>query len=107
MTEPTATVDNSAATGAAKQTKPAAEAGLTSLERVHLPRISIKFCTQCRWMLRAAYVCSSVLSSLIPLLALMLILPYHSKSGLFGSTGSKLVFQLYLKCGWIFTPDIP
>lgn len=59
MTEPTATVDNSAPTGAAKQTKPAAEPGLTSLERVHLPRISIKFCTQCRWMLRAAYVCSS------------------------------------------------
>lgn len=23
---------------------------------VHLPRISIQFCTQCRWMLRAAYV---------------------------------------------------
>lgn len=33
------------------------DTGLTSLERVHLPRISIKFCTQCRWMLRAAYVC--------------------------------------------------
>jgi hypothetical protein len=28
----------------------------TALEHVHLPRISIKFCTQCRWMLRAAYV---------------------------------------------------
>ena len=27
------------------------------IERVHLPRIAIKFCTQCRWMLRAAYVC--------------------------------------------------
>lgn len=25
-------------------------------EHVHLPRIAIKFCTQCRWMLRAAYV---------------------------------------------------
>ncbi|CAP93707.1 Pc16g10370 [Penicillium rubens Wisconsin 54-1255] len=23
---------------------------------VHLPRISIQFCTQCRWMLRAAYI---------------------------------------------------
>lgn len=28
----------------------------TALDRVHLPRITIKFCTQCRWMLRAAYV---------------------------------------------------
>lgn len=26
-------------------------------ERVFLPRITIKFCTQCKWMLRAAYVC--------------------------------------------------
>ncbi|KAJ5545695.1 hypothetical protein N7494_003280 [Penicillium frequentans] len=63
MTEPTATVDESAATGPAKQTTPAAEAGLTTLERVHLPRISIKFCTQCRWMLRAAYFAQELLST--------------------------------------------
>jgi predicted Rdx family selenoprotein len=31
-------------------------AGSTS---VHLPRITIHFCTQCKWMLRAAYVSSS------------------------------------------------
>lgn len=24
---------------------------------VNLPRVTIKFCTQCKWMLRAAYVC--------------------------------------------------
>lgn len=24
--------------------------------QVHLPRVAIKFCTQCKWMLRAAYV---------------------------------------------------
>jgi hypothetical protein len=24
--------------------------------QIHLPRITIKYCTQCRWMLRAAYV---------------------------------------------------
>ncbi|KAJ5278724.1 hypothetical protein N7478_004096 [Penicillium angulare] len=35
----------------------------TSLERVHLPRISIKFCTQCRWMLRAAYFAQELLST--------------------------------------------
>ena len=23
---------------------------------LHLPRIAIKYCTQCKWMLRAAYV---------------------------------------------------
>ncbi|KAJ6101930.1 hypothetical protein N7486_004357 [Penicillium sp. IBT 16267x] len=63
MTEPTAKVDNSAVAGAAKQTKPAADAGLTTLERVHLPRISIKFCTQCRWMLRAAYFAQELLST--------------------------------------------
>lgn len=67
MTEPTAAMDTSVATGAAKQTKPAVEAGLTALERVHVPRISIKFCTQCRWMLRAAYVCPSIPSLFLPL----------------------------------------
>lgn len=25
-------------------------------ERVYLPRITIKYCTQCKWMLRSAYV---------------------------------------------------
>lgn len=29
---------------------------LESLARVQLPRITIKYCTQCKWMLRAAYV---------------------------------------------------
>ena len=24
---------------------------------IHLPRITIHYCTQCKWMLRAAYVC--------------------------------------------------
>ncbi|KAJ5893325.1 hypothetical protein N7495_005016 [Penicillium taxi] len=29
----------------------------------HLPRIAIKFCTQCRWMLRAAYFAQELLST--------------------------------------------
>lgn len=29
------------------------------LAPVALPRITIKFCTQCKWMLRAAYVCQT------------------------------------------------
>ncbi|KAJ5473208.1 hypothetical protein N7475_002774 [Penicillium sp. IBT 31633x] len=32
-------------------------------EHVHLPRIAIKFCTQCRWMLRAAYFAQELLST--------------------------------------------
>lgn len=28
----------------------------TYLAPVNLPRITIQFCTQCKWMLRAAYV---------------------------------------------------
>lgn len=31
-----------------------------ALTPVHLPRITIRFCTQCKWMLRAAYVCKPV-----------------------------------------------
>ncbi|KGO75373.1 Selenoprotein, Rdx type [Penicillium italicum] len=30
---------------------------------VHVPRISIQFCTQCRWMLRAAYFAQELLST--------------------------------------------
>ncbi|KAF7712546.1 Uncharacterized protein PECH_004087 [Penicillium ucsense] len=36
---------------------------MTALERVHLPRVAIKFCTQCRWMLRAAYFAQELLST--------------------------------------------
>ncbi|KAJ5139552.1 hypothetical protein N7448_002960, partial [Penicillium atrosanguineum] len=36
---------------------------ITSLERVSLPRISIQFCTQCKWMLRAAYFAQELLST--------------------------------------------
>ncbi|KAJ5712853.1 uncharacterized protein N7483_010034 [Penicillium malachiteum] len=54
MTEPTPSTNSA---------KPVAEPGLTSIERVHLPRISIKFCTQCRWMLRAAYFAQELLST--------------------------------------------
>ena len=28
----------------------------TTTAQVHLPRVTIKYCTQCKWMLRAAYV---------------------------------------------------
>ncbi|EKV11419.1 Selenoprotein, Rdx type [Penicillium digitatum] len=34
-----------------------------ALANAHLPRISIQFCTQCRWMLRAAYFAQELLST--------------------------------------------
>ncbi|KAL9105104.1 MAG: hypothetical protein Q9163_000022 [Psora crenata] len=39
------------------------QAGSVSLAPVHLPRITIRFCTQCRWMLRAAYFGQELLST--------------------------------------------
>lgn len=60
MTEPTAPIENSLASGTVASSSttapPSSDVEKTALERVHLPRIAIKFCTQCRWMLRAAYV---------------------------------------------------
>lgn len=58
MTTPVAPIENTLASGnssqSAQQTASSSES--TAVSRVHLPRITIKFCTQCRWMLRAAYV---------------------------------------------------
>ncbi|OQD72980.1 hypothetical protein PENDEC_c017G00832 [Penicillium decumbens] len=56
MTEPTAPIEKSMA----QKTTPTEN---TALERVHLPRIAIKFCTQCKWMLRAAYFAQELLST--------------------------------------------
>ncbi|CRG90391.1 hypothetical protein PISL3812_07435 [Talaromyces islandicus] len=36
---------------------------VTGSSQVHLPRITIKFCTQCKWMLRAAYFGQELLST--------------------------------------------
>ena len=72
MTEPVPPVEHSLAPqpvaagdvqgGFSAQTRPetfSPTAATKVVERVHLPRIAIEFCTQCRWMLRAAYVCHS------------------------------------------------
>lgn len=59
MTESTPPIEARLTPGSAPQSEtpgPGSEANTTALERVQLPRISIKFCTQCKWMLRAAYV---------------------------------------------------
>ncbi|QKX53348.1 uncharacterized protein TRUGW13939_00426 [Talaromyces rugulosus] len=39
------------------------ETSMTGSSQVHLPRITIKFCTQCKWMLRAAYFGQELLST--------------------------------------------
>lgn len=84
MTEPTAPIENSLASGTAASSSttagPSSDVEKTALERVYLPRIAIKFCTQCRWMLRAAYVWLSLspLSLPIPISQdLFSILHYH------------------------------
>ncbi|KAJ5219339.1 uncharacterized protein N7498_001438 [Penicillium cinerascens] len=57
MTEPIAPIEKSVA---GETTGPADN---MALERVRLPRIAIQFCTQCRWMLRAAYFAQELLST--------------------------------------------
>lgn len=51
MTEPIAPIEQ-------QQQKPTPEADTQAISntQVNLPRITIKYCTQCKWMLRAAYV---------------------------------------------------
>ncbi|KAJ5086071.1 hypothetical protein N7532_010842 [Penicillium argentinense] len=67
MTEPTPPIETSLTSGAAPQSQApgpgSGTADRTAWERVHLPRIAIKFCTQCRWMLRAAYFAQELLST--------------------------------------------
>lgn len=69
MTEPITPLETSLAPEAEAKDKSQAQGTVqdqTALERVHLPRIAIKFCTQCRWMLRAAYVRSIYLQVSLP-----------------------------------------
>ncbi|KAJ5179184.1 hypothetical protein N7492_002394 [Penicillium capsulatum] len=49
-------------TGASSPSAPSGPES-TAMGRVHLPRITIQFCTQCRWMLRAAYFAQELLST--------------------------------------------
>jgi len=50
MTEPMPPIEQQTPTE--RQQQP-----LQQTAQVFLPRITIKYCTQCKWMLRAAYVC--------------------------------------------------
>ncbi|CAL5872920.1 uncharacterized protein PFLUO_LOCUS7189 [Penicillium psychrofluorescens] len=57
MTEPTPAIEQKPPTATIPKTSN------TAREQVHLPRIAIAFCTQCRWMLRAAYFAQELLST--------------------------------------------
>ncbi|KAJ5084857.1 hypothetical protein NUU61_009436 [Penicillium alfredii] len=72
MTEPIAPVETSvsnpapAPASAASAPAPSQQShpsAATALEQVLVPRIAIEFCTQCRWMLRAAYFAQELLST--------------------------------------------
>ncbi|KAF7934236.1 uncharacterized protein EAE97_008596 [Botrytis byssoidea] len=39
------------------------EKGMSQVHGIKLPRVSIQFCTQCKWMLRAAYFAQELLST--------------------------------------------
>ncbi|GKZ70342.1 hypothetical protein AnigIFM63309_002715 [Aspergillus niger] len=63
----------------------------------HLPRITIKYCTQCKWLLRAAYFAQELLSTFSTQLGEVALVPatggvftvtmYHSSSA--SSTGTQ------------------
>ncbi|KAL3458050.1 Rdx family-domain-containing protein [Aspergillus heterothallicus] len=65
MTEPIAPIESHPPTSASTS-QPAPEekpSSLTPEEPVTGPRITIQYCTQCRWMLRAAYFAQELLST--------------------------------------------
>jgi len=69
MTEPMAPVEQRTPTEQQQQVFEVAaqlndpDAEDITISRVFLPRITIKYCTQCKWMLRAAYFAQELLST--------------------------------------------
>lgn len=56
-------------TGDVGEEKRQKEKGMSQVDGIRLPRVSIQFCTQCKWMLRAAYVCGFFVSLFVCLFA--------------------------------------
>lgn len=56
MTEPLAPIELRTPTERKEPSPQNQNADGGALTQVYLPRITIKYCTQCKWMLRAAYV---------------------------------------------------
>ncbi|THV55677.1 hypothetical protein BGAL_0005g00560 [Botrytis galanthina] len=50
-------------TGDVGEEKRQKEKGMSQVDGIKLPRVSIQFCTQCKWMLRAAYFAQELLST--------------------------------------------
>ncbi|BDD54575.1 hypothetical protein MPDQ_000276 [Monascus purpureus] len=70
MTEPIAPIEQ-------QQQKPTPEADTQAISntQVNLPRITIKYCTQCKWMLRAAYFAQELLSTFSTTLGEVSLIP--------------------------------
>lgn len=79
------TESESTSTSTSKQLDSNNDTDKIALANVHLPRISIQFCTQCRWMLRAAYVRGY--------LSFLSFLTYHIRGLFVGSFLTGVVFD--------------
>ncbi|OJJ39716.1 hypothetical protein ASPWEDRAFT_25523 [Aspergillus wentii DTO 134E9] len=103
MTEPTPPIEQTTPSEKpAGQTQPQPQT-TTSTER-NLPRVTIQYCTQCKWMLRAAYFAQELLStfstdlgevSLIPATGgLFRVTMYHVSNGIVdGHVGGKVLWD--------------
>ncbi|KAH1495419.1 hypothetical protein KXX42_005880, partial [Aspergillus fumigatus] len=55
MTEPTPPIEQHPPSSSTTTNPPPTTTTTTATTTTTLPRITIKYCTQCKWMLRAAY----------------------------------------------------
>ncbi|EAW23248.1 SelT/SelW/SelH family protein [Aspergillus fischeri NRRL 181] len=63
MTEPTPPIEQHPPTSSTTTNPPPTTTTTTATTATTLPRITIKYCTQCKWMLRAAYFAQELLST--------------------------------------------
>jgi selenoprotein W-related protein len=49
----------------------------------HAPRVEIEYCTQCRWLLRAAYLAQELLTTFTDELGEVAIVPGRDNAGVF------------------------
>ncbi|KAL2007888.1 hypothetical protein VTN00DRAFT_7870 [Thermoascus crustaceus] len=75
MTEPMPPIEQQTPTERKQQVaEGSAGAGLTTAQ-VFLPRVTIRYCTQCKWMLRAAYFAQELLSTFSTSLGEVALIP--------------------------------
>ncbi|KAK9655763.1 hypothetical protein HCH54_000457 [Aspergillus fumigatus] len=63
MTEPTPPIEQHPPSSSTTTNPPPTTTTTTATTTTTLPRITIKYCTQCKWMLRAAYFAQELLST--------------------------------------------